>query len=94
MAKMTRSQSQRYNTKMDRLFERSKVLKTQHAPLHSIQLLQKMTDKVYAVNAMQSGTAAVVCPPEDWSSLSALARSASEVLEYAQNYVKNALIPS
>ena len=92
MARMT--SAQRYNAKMERIFEESKVLKTKHAPLHAIQLLQQMTDKVYAVNAMQSGTAAVVCPPEDWSSLSALARSASEVLEYAQNYVKNALIPS
>jgi hypothetical protein len=86
MARMT--SAQRYNAKAERIFARSKVLKTKHAPLHAIQLLQQMTDKVDAVSGTFDRGENIT--HEDWSELHALTRRAREVLEYAQDYVKKA----
>ena len=89
MARMT--SAQRYNANAERIFAEARILKTKHAPLHAIQLLQQMTDKVDAVNATQNSGGNVT--PEAWSELHALTRRAREVLEYAQEYVKNAQKP-
>ena len=89
MARMT--SAQRYNDKMHRIFEEARVLKAEHAPLHAIQLLQQMADKVDAVNAAHHSGGNVT--PEDWSELHALTRRSREVLEYAQDYVKKAQEP-
>lgn len=76
---MTRTSAQRYNAKMERIFENGRKNNTKYAPLHAFQILAQMTEKIERVNAIQHSGGKV--SPEEWSELYALTNRAKAVIE-------------
>jgi hypothetical protein len=75
----THTGAQRYNARMHRIFEEAKKLKAKYAPLHAVQLLTRLTEKVESVNAIQHSGGRVTA--EDWSELYAITNESRAVLE-------------
>jgi len=69
--------AQRYNAKMDKLFEDAKVNLTKHAPLHAVQMLEQLTAKVESI--MRNGNANFT--EKDMSELNNIARRSRSVLD-------------
>ena len=85
MKRTSRTSAQRYNTRMHGIFERSKELKSKHAPINALQVLSRMTiklDKVISTNLKEKCVS-----EEDWSDLRALTREARGILEYAKDQI-------
>ena len=79
---MTRTAAQRYNAKMEKIFEESKILKAKYAPAHAVQLLERMTEKIDRAKAIQKSWGRVTA--EDWAELYKMADEARNILEYAK----------
>ena len=74
---MRKTASEKYNDRMERIFERSKILKAKSAGRNALQILEQMTELV------EQGFNI-----EEKPSLRSLARSAREVLDYKDAYIK------
>lgn len=74
----TMTGAQRYNARMERLFETAREQQRQHAPLH---MLVRIVAKVKRANAIQHSGG--IIGPEDWSELYFLQNEAESVIQEA-----------
>jgi hypothetical protein len=84
---MTRTSAQRYNDRMYKLFERAKELSAKNAPIHAIQILKRMTEKVERANNIQHSGGHLIA--EDWAELYALTSQSRGILENASKYIQD-----
>jgi len=71
--------AQRRNAKMDRIFEEAKIHKAKYAPLRSIKVLERMTEKVERLNSLQHSGGRISA--EDLAELSTLTKEARVILD-------------
>jgi len=71
--------AQRYNAKLDRIWEQARIIKAKYAPLH---MLTRLTEKVERINAIHNSEGSVIA--EDWLELHALTNEARAVIEEAK----------
>jgi len=75
----SRTAVQRYNDRHHKICEQGRINAIKHAPLHAVQILVRMTEKVERANAIQHSGGTVTA--EDWSELYSLTNEAKSVLE-------------
>ncbi len=75
--------AQRYNARMDKIFEEAKKNKDRHVPLHIFTMLERLTEKVERANAIQHSGGPIEA--EDWSELFMLTNEAKAILHTARN---------
>jgi hypothetical protein len=84
---MSKTAAERYNTRMHKIFERAKELNAKNAPIHAIQILKRLTEKVERANHIQHSGGHLIA--EDWSELYALTNQARSILENASKYIQD-----
>ena len=82
---MAKTSAQRYNDKMEKIFENAKKMKQKYAKLHAVQLLERLTEQAERFNSLHERKEEIT--EKDWYDLIITTRYAREVLEIVKPQV-------